>query len=360
MRHWCKLALLSLASLASLAPSLLSCATYVGPPTPKLVGFENGLLPDPNAPVAIEFDKPVDRASVHVKIVRLVTDSRRRLADEDDDPDTALDLLFSHDDGDPDFGGSIAFRNGDTRIEITPRATLPIGNRLALLLEPGLASTSGESTAVRKRLPFAYAFKLDCNKPSTVMKDGTYYFLFDVINPIKTQVQLLASIKIDKATGAFIGQFTNADRNPDPARCSPACKSSEACRTLPGPPACVIPSEKAGSADEFPDYLPNATPPTGYSFTARGCAVDQPDGTALCANVPFDMKVEQPAVTLRAGKMTASFKVDASGVLRGGGTINAGDVLLGVISSGPADGGLTARILPADKVPPGVPQPPDK
>jgi len=343
-----------------------ACATYRAPPRPTLSGLQEGLLPDANAPLMVTFDAEVDPKTLKVRIARFVTDIEGNLGDEDEDTGTSLDPLFIHDPDEGDFGGVGELMSGNRVLRITPKATLPIGARLVLLVEPGLSDPEGNVQLVRKRILFSYEFKLNCNKPTKVVESGTYFWLFEVKKPIATQVQLWTIIKVDPATGAFIGQFTNADRNADPKRCPTPCKSTEACRLLPAP-ACVIPSEKAGSVDEYSDYLPNDVPPTGYSFTGRGCIEDQPDGSAAFVNVPLDMVVQQPAVTLRAAKMTASFTKDTAGVTRGTGTIFAGEVLLGggddlhkPISSGTAEGSLSARWVDAKDVPAGVPPPPAK
>src|SRR5205814_1326980 len=120
---------------------------------------------------------------------------------------------------------------------------------------------------------------------STRFRSGDFFFLAAVKAPITTQVQLFASIRLDAASGAFVGQFTNADRNKSPHRCPTRCKAGEVCRLLPAP-ACALPSDPAGSVDEFGDYVPNDAPPTGYSFTAHGCAIDQPDGSAVFDTAP--------------------------------------------------------------------------
>jgi hypothetical protein len=353
-------ALIGLAVLG--AGSFYGCELYHAPPAATLVGLQNGLLSDPDAALIVTFDRPVDPTTLHVKIARYKTDVEGNLYDEIPDSPVGLSLLFTHDPYDPDFGGKSELDPAGTTLRIVPKTTLPIGDRLVLLLEPGLADTTGEATAVRKRILFSYEFKLHCVAPSKVVASGAYFWLFDVKTPIATQVQLWALIDVDPATGAFNGQFTNADRNRDGRRCASTvgtCKSTDACRLLPAP-ACVAPSERAGTVDEYPDYLPNSTPPTGYSFNGRGCIEDQPDGTAAFVNVPVDVEVQEPAVTLRACKMTTLFTKGADGVVRGTGTISAGDVLLGTISSGAAEGGLNARSVVAAEVPPGVPPPPKK
>jgi hypothetical protein len=182
--------------------------------------------------------------------------------------------------------------------------------------------------------------------------------LSQVTMPIGVQIQLFGALDIDPMTGKLTSAFTKAKRNADGTRCSPACPSADVCRTLPGPPACVIPSTQADSVDEFPDYVPNTDPTAGgFTFQTKGCAVDQDATTATLATAPVDVMVSSPMVTLRNATLSASFTLASDGTLRGSGTLTADAVLLGTITSGMGAGNLTARSIPAGMVPPGVPQP---
>ena len=147
------------------------------------------------------------------------------------------------------------------------------------------------------------------------------------------------------SNGEFDATFYGATRNPDPSRCSPACPTTDACRTLPGPAACVAPSTTADSTDEYPDFVINTTA-SAFSFKAKGCVVDQPDNTALFVNAPVDVFVTSPGVTLRNTKLTATFAADPQGVVRGSGNLSADDVLLGTAESGTGAGTLVARTTP--------------
>ena len=175
--------------------------------------------------------------------------------------------------------------------------------------------------------------------------------------PLSVQIALYGVVSLDPTTGNFHSAFTKAWRNRDVTRCAPACPSSDVCRTLPGPPACVTPSTPAGSVDEFPDYAPNPDPPTGFSFDNTGCAVDVGAMTTTFATDPHDVQVTSPMVTLRNAALSASFVTDSSGVLRGTGSLVADAVLLGTIDSGKGQGNLTAILLSADQTPSGLPQP---
>src|SRR6185369_1006475 len=104
-----------------------------------------------------------------------------------------------------------------------------------------------------------------------------------------------------------------ADRDQDPERCKPfglSCKDTEACRTLPMP-ACVAPSEKAASTDEYPDYVTNYTPPKGFSFDVKGCVDGKSGDKTIFVNDPIDVVVQSPPVTLTQTVLTASFGKDA-------------------------------------------------
>jgi hypothetical protein len=334
----------------------VACATFTPPPEPSLAGETNGLLADAAAPVVVNFSSPIAEGSLRLSIARFVTDLEGNLPDEDDDPSTTLQTYFVRDE-DGDHQGTADLDPGRTSLTIHPNAPLPIGPRLVLLVEPGLSDDDGNATGARRRLPFAYDVTLDCNAPARAMPSGTYFFLADVVEPVGTQVQLFAVLAVDPATGKVRGRFTNADRSRDGSRCQGlACKSTEACRQLPAP-ACVIPSERAASVDEFPDWVPNADGATGYSFEDDGCVTDQPDGSATLVMKPVDVAITQPQVTLRNVRLSGQFAKDAAGALRATGSMTADAVLLGTTPSGAGKGNLTARLVPEGQAPPGIPGP---
>ena len=344
--------LLLATALFAVAPG---CAVYEGPPEVTVTGAVDGHLTDAKAPIVLTFSKPADPSTVRLSIARLITDVEGNLGDEDSDPKTELNPLFSTDPQEGDSGGLSTLSADNTTLTIKSNAAFPIGASLVLLIEKGFSDTAGHVTKTRRRIPFSYQFELKCNKPSLVFHTGTYFFLADVKEPIPAQVKLFTSIDVDPATGAFVGRFTNSVRNPDPGRCKPACAATEACRLLPMQ-ACVPPSERAGTAEEFPDFVPNTTPPTGFSFQTTGCVIDQPDGTAAFITAPVDVAVQSPPVTLRNTQITGSFTL-VNDVVQGSGAIAADDVLLGTTSSGKATGTMSARSIPDDQVPPGVPLP---
>lgn len=344
----------------------LGCDEYIGAPRASIEGLEQGTLSDAKAPLVITFDRPIDRETLRLKVVRLITDDEGRLGDEDEDEATQLDLLYSYDATAqfPNEGGKGTLDEAGTVISIVPEKTWPIAEKLALLVEPDLSDAEGlRKTIARERTPFTYTVKLNC-APSADFVTGAYYFVGDVTQPIGTQVQLWAWFDVNPDTGEFVASFVNADRNPDASRCTPFglnCDSTQACRTIPEP-ACVPFSEKAVSTDEYPDYVTNYVPPTGYDFQATGCVDGQSGDKTFFVNVPVDVVVQSPAVALTGTVLTATFEKDENGVLRGGGTIVADEVLLGAtgIESGKAEGTLSARLVPPGEEPSDLkkPEPP--
>ena len=323
------------------------CEAYDGVPYASIVGAENGVLPDRKLPLVLEFTKPVDVATVKLKVARYTVDAEGFLADEDADTETELEPIVDFDGSKPDDAvGTVTVSEDKRRLTIAPPTSFPVAEKLVILLEPGLSDGEGHTYITREKLPFSYDVKLNCTP--TKFPSGAYFFLANVTKPIGVQVQLLAWLEVDEATGKFIGRFVNADRNKDPAKCEAAglmCTDKEACRTLPEP-ACVAPSEKAASVDEYPDYYPNYVPPVGYAFDVSGC-VDGSGGDGIVfTNLPVDVEVLSPHVTLIATLMTATFAEDASGVMRGSGAIATDAVLLGTADSGAAEGTISARILP--------------
>ncbi len=318
---------------------------FHAPPEPSLPQAQSGLLADPAAPVVVQFDRPIDPNTLTLEIARNQTNDRGQLPDEQDPPGT-LSTLYTYDPLRGDYGGTSALSADATTFTITPKEALPYSPALVLLVEPGLKdATYGVPTVARRKIVFSYQLVLSCNAPSKIMPaHSDYFLLISVEKPVGTQVKLFATIDVD-ANGEFNALFSGATRNPDPNRCSPACPTTDACRTLPGPAACVTPSTTADSTDEYPDFVINTTS-SAYSFQAKGCVVDQPDGTALFVNAPVDVFITSPAVTLRNTRLTATFALDAQNVLRGAGNLSADDVLLGTAESGPGAGTLTARAIP--------------
>lgn len=344
-----------LATLLCVLLALVACQDYQPPPDVSVEGMTNGTLSDAHAPLVIDFGMPIDESSVVVRVAYYDVNADGNLPDERTPPQP-LRLVFTHDPAQGDTGVTASFTGGDTKLSLAPTDSMPVGPKLVLLVDPGLRSQDGRQRHYRTRLPFSYVVKCAPTARPTAFQAGVYFLLLQVEEPIGTQIQLFGSIEVNRATGAFVGEFTKARRNPDGNRCPTPCDSVNACRLHPSP-QCVPPSTAAGTVNEYPDWVPNATPPTGFSFEVLGCAVD--DGTATnVLTQPATMIVHQPAVTVQGLTMSAQFVPGADGVVRATGGLTADDTYLGKTSLGPGSGTVTAIRVPDGKVPPGVPMPP--
>jgi hypothetical protein len=332
------------------------CETYDSPPRPAIDGLVDGTLSDPSASLFIRFSEPIDTETLGLRIVKLETDLEGNLLDEDADVDTDLTTFFTYIPKLANIdGGTAELLDNDTLLRIDLNVPLPAGPSLVVVLEKGLADLEGNAQEERLRLGFSYSLSCDESTGTDAFPSGTYFIVANVVKPIQTQIQLWGRIEVDPATGRFIGQFTNADRNPDPNRCTPACTSTQACRTLPSP-ECVVPSTEAGDENEYPDYVPNPTPPTGYSFAVTGCVLEGGDAIAF-VNDPADVVIQQPDVTVQGIQLTASFVAGEDTFLHATGSVTAETVFIGGSPSGGAVGTMIARFVPDDETPPGVPDP---
>lgn len=329
------------------------CETYDSPPRPSIDGLADGVLTDPAAPLVVRFSEPVDPKTLKLEVVKLVTDLEGNLGDEDKDPSTQLETLYAFT-PEGDTGGVGELSPDKKTLTIKFAATPPTGPALAVLIEPGLKDAEGNEEHVRQRLTFSYKFTCAGSAATSAFPSGVYFFVIDVEQPIETQIQLYADIRVDESTGNISAQFVNADRNPDPNRCSPPCDSTEACRLLPSE-ECVIPSTKAGNDDEFPDWIVNAQPPTGYTFSATGCVAESEGGVVRFANAPTDVTIQSPAITVIGIELSASFSLDEKGVFRGSGSLTSPNI---EPLHQPGSGTMTARQVPLDQVPTGVPPAP--
>ena len=336
-----------------------ACETYEAPPEAFLPEANANLLPDPAAPVVVRFTKPIDTSTLQLKIAKNILDNRGRLGDETDPPGD-LQTVYTFSDRDGEKGGIGEFNADKTTFTIAPTGAFPINPGLVLLIEPGLhAIGSDVTTNARRKINFGYLFELKCSAPTNVLPASGYYFvLIDVVKPLGTQVRLWAKIVVDPATGKFSSFFVRAGRNQDPKRCPNGCPSTDACRTIPGPPTCVAPSTRSDGVTEYPDFIADTNPVSSYSFVAKGCVVDQPDGTAQFVNLPVDIFVTSPVVTLRNTRLTSSFAKDKNGGVLGSGSLSADDVAIGSSSSGKGSGTLTALLVKDAEAPPGIADPP--
>lgn len=330
----------------------VACESYDPPPKAEILGLESGVLQDSRAPLVVFLGKPVDPDTLSVKVAIFETDPEGNLFDEDEDPETQLKVLVSRDPLDGDLAAKNELIENDSALVMKADAALPVGPKLVLIVEAGLKSKDGKENKIRQKIPFSYTVKCGAAKP-TNLQAGVYFVLLDVQEPLGVQIQLYGALDVDPVSGALVGQFTNADRNTD-QKCPSACGSADVCRLLPAP-ECVAPSQRAGTADEWPDFVPNDTPPTGYTFAVQGCAVDDGNSTGVLT-APATMVVESPRVTVEALTMTASFTQDG----RGTGSLVADTVRLGGNPLGAGRGSMTAVRIPDDRLPPNVPRPTSK
>lgn len=355
----------SLCLLLGAALTSPGCETFDGPPEPLLPDAQTGLLSDPAAPLRIKFSKPINPDTLKLYVVPLDVDALDHLPDERGVPDTDVTILkplFIHDPSTltTDFNGTHTLEEGNSLFVATLRSRLPVGQRLAVLVEPGLANTTnGLTINVRRRLPFALDFKCS-NKGTALAKTGAYFFLLNVETPLALQVQLYAWLDIDPETGAFVGQFTNADRLPNVGKCSPACTGvGEVCQTSPAPARCVLASEKTPSENDYVDFFPQLDPVLGYGVTVRGCVEDQEGGkTVALATAPANLAIKAPPVTIDALTVVTAFSVDDTGVLRGTGGGSADNARLGNGNLGRAAGSVVGRALSEAEAPADIPRPP--
>lgn len=343
-----------IACLASLLAAV-SCEKFEAPPEVTIVGLKDGRLADAQAPLELAFSRPIQPSTLRLKIGKKQTDPEGILPDDNGGVAPEGFYFFTY--PPPGESGGEALLLGDTGMRISFKSQPPVGPSLVLVVEPGLTGVNGVDVKTRRVTTFGYGASCRGNVSSGPFVSGQYFFLVDVIEPLGLQIQLLASIVVDPATGAMKAQFTNADRIADPSRCPTPCSDKEVCKLIPEP-KCVAPSERASTVAEYPDFFANNQPPVGYTFFARGCAEEQTPGVVTFTNEPVDAQVQQPKVTIKNIVLSSSFSVDAQGQLRGTGTFTAEDVLLGTISSGAGQGNLNAVLIPADKALPDVPAPP--
>ncbi|HEY8079629.1 MAG TPA: hypothetical protein VIF62_36110, partial [Labilithrix sp.] len=136
-----------------------ACEKYVPPPTPVLAGLDGSVLTDPKAPLVVGFGKPIDPATMRVTIAFDDRDLEGDLPDEDDDPDTELRVLFSHDPSDGDHFGHVELAPDGASVSLVPDGALPVGPKLVLLFEPGLTATDDRVRTNRTRIFFSYLVK---------------------------------------------------------------------------------------------------------------------------------------------------------------------------------------------------------
>ncbi|MBK8217445.1 MAG: hypothetical protein IPK71_27275 [Myxococcales bacterium] len=332
-----------------------ACERYVAPPEVVVVGAKDGVLTDVKAPLVLSFTKPVNRATLDVKIVPLDLDLEGNLPDERGEASEELKPLFSYTELET-LGGESDVDPEDTRLVIRPKAPFPVGQKLAIVVEPGLATKDGVATTVRKRILFSYDFKCSGTSGTKVVPNGSYFALLDIEQPVPVQIQLWGRMEIDATNGNVRAQFTNADRNPA-LKCPTECAAEKACRLKPAPD-CVVPSLKAGNVEEYSDFVPNVTPPTGYTVTINGCIEDQDADTAALVTAPANLVVQKPEVQVNGLILTASFKKDAQGIVRSTGTVTGSEIVFGIARLASGKGTASIRLVPESEAPKDIPPPP--
>jgi hypothetical protein len=343
----------ALAALGIMSLALIvSCETFDSPPRVSIAGAVNGMLSDSAAPLRIEFSESIVTDSLRLRVVPYTPDEEGNLRELDAADDSAappLRVLYQYDVDEGIRGGKEEFSDENSTLVIRPNAPLPVGTRLALVIESGLRDLNGNRTNVRNVILFSYEFKCADSKPSTLLTTGPYFFLLQIEKPLSAQVQLFSWLDVDPKTGQFSGQFTSADRNLNLSCPTPCDAATQVCKLKPEP-ACVAPSEKAISPDEYTDFGTNAaTESNGFTFPVSGCAQDQADGTAVMATVPstVDLVAGGVKVTVNGLIVTSAFTKGDDGVLRASGSGTGGEVVLGgARDPGGAAGTLTARNLP--------------
>lgn len=344
-----KRALLPVLVFVVFVATAMACESYDPPPKAEIIGLQQGVLSDSRAPLVVSFGMPVDLDTLTVRVALNETDPEGNLFDEDEDPDSQIKVLVARDPLDGDVASKNVLEDGDATLVMIPEAALPVGPKLVLIVDAGLKSKAGKENKIRQKISFSYTVKCGAAKP-TKLQSGVYFALLEVQEPIGSQIQLYGAFDVDPATGAISGQFTNADRN-TAQQCPMQCGSADVCRLLPAP-ECVAPSQRCGTADEWPDFIANVTPPTGYSFSVQGCAVDDGESTGVLT-APATMVVESPRVTVEALTLTASFSADG----RGTGSLVADTVRLGGNPLGAGRGTMTAVRIPDDRLPANLPRP---
>ncbi|MEM9692503.1 MAG: hypothetical protein AAGA56_08165 [Myxococcota bacterium] len=332
---------------------------FDAPPQGSIVNLVDGILPDPSGTLTIAFDEEIVPETLRLRVVRLELDPEGNLLPPDQIP-TLFSGQFEPSFNDFDVqGGRGVLYQGNTRFDINLFQTFPVGPSLAVVIEPGLRNTAGEEWKVQQILPFGFEFSCGEPIPTGFPAESFLFLVAEVEQPVGAQLQLVGDFRVDQTTGDFAGQLTNAVRD-DSVDCGQFglnCAGQEVCRTLPAPD-CVDPSVRAATADEWPDYVVTSEPPVGYSFPGVGCVVDVEEDVFSFTNLPTDADVSSPDITVLGLVLNLEATRGADGLLRGGGTFTASEILLGSTSSGSGSGTVTFVEIPADQVPDGVVAPP--
>jgi hypothetical protein len=343
------------ATFAFVAAALGACTPYEAPASATLDGMVDGLLDSRQAGLTVRFDRPVQWDTLRLEIVPFQVDTNGDMADETPaaTEEDALTPILYYDGPTDSRGGTFTASDDGLSLTIMPRAHLPVGPKLAVLLYAGLTTKDGVQLTYRRRIPFAYKFECTGTRGAGALPSGSFFFLLNVEKPTATQVKLFARIRIDETTGRFSGVFTNAARKRDPNRCPTPCASTDACQLHPAP-LCVPPSLRAGSAEEWEDFLPNALPPSGFQLNIQGCAEALDDGSVAFATVPTELAIEQPPVRVQGLVVSSAFR-QAGDVWAATGGITGDNVIFGNTGLGAGQGTVLATTVAATVDLPGLP-----
>ena len=336
--------------------SLTACGFFDPPPSARIEGAVNGQLGQgPSDPLVVIFSESIQKSTLRLKVVKDAQDGEGNLLDEQEPPQVeafqeSLSLAYAGDhpqDQAVSFGASFEFSEQSSRphLTITPDSSFSLTSYL-LLVEAGLKDLAGNETGVRQRVPFGYVLKVG---GTTRLPSGYYYFIFN-IEFLSTQLQLFAHLDVTSDTGAWKGVFVDANRKPE-LNTRPGCPdcADMVCALLPTP-SCRTPSEKQSTLDEFSDWLPDPSPPTGFRFDTDGFARDAEDGSIALATPPFDINLTigsgEVKVRTQNTIVGGEFKeLDEAGRFLASGSVGIEDVLVNEVSQGPTQGTFLAMNL---------------
>ncbi|MEB2312477.1 MAG: hypothetical protein OZ921_19480 [Sorangiineae bacterium] len=352
------------------ALAFVSCASFDPAPGVTLEGEEHGAMTvAPDRPLVVRFSEPVVARTLRVRIVSLAVpnaiDFEGNLLDEQHPPDREAfqaSTVLAYDGAAPDdpertYGAAFALGADRATLTIDPDLSLSVTVPYLLLIEPGLSDEAGNVTVPRIRIPFIYPLE---GGGKTRLATGYYYYLINV-EFLAQQLRLYTHMRVDPDTGEWHAVMTNAGRraagNGRPG-CPASCPASTPlCQLLnPELPSCVKPSDKQNKLTEFPDFVPDPTPPTGFKFEVTGFARDEADGSIAFGTAPFDMTitigtgaVEVTTVgTVLAGKFVDS--PTEPGRLIATGTLSVDAVKVNGTGTDPTKGSLQVMSLTPEEV----------
>jgi hypothetical protein len=343
--------------------ALCACEQFDPPPRVTIAQNDNGVMrTTPDAPLELMFSEPYVPSSLKMKVVKTRLDAEGNLFDEQNPPkldDFKNTILVAFDGSRPDdesvsFGAT--FQRTSDRFVVEQTDPFGWAAPFMVLIEPGLEDQEGHVTLPRKRLPFTY--ELTGGGPNS-LPAGYYYFLMNV-DYLATQIQVYAKLEVDSVTGIWRALFTNANRLPalNTREGCPACSDPDPICSLYGPsgPSCVKPSVKQGTLDEYKDFLPEPTPPDGYTFAADGFARDEGPDTIAFGTAPFliDITIGSGGINIRAEgtTVTGNFVRDAGDPERwmASGSLRVDVVKINGNGADPTAGTFTAMNLKAAEV----------